>query len=97
MKHANGSFLLTSMKIVPALVTAALGSIAFLALADDLPKSGSISIHSGYHVNGESINVAEKIAQIRAVSFEHIAQATTRNAERLFGLGNVSTPGQRML
>jgi len=63
MKHANGSFLLTSMKIVPALVTAALGSIAFLALADDLPKSGSISIHSGYHVNGESINVAEKIAQ----------------------------------
>ena len=40
--------------------------------------------------------VAEKAAEIRAESFEHVAQATTRNAERLFGLGNVSVPGQRM-
>ena len=31
--------------------------------ADVLPKSGSINIHSGYQANGESINVAEKVAQ----------------------------------
>jgi TatD DNase family protein len=36
--------------------------------------------------------VVEKVAEIRAESFEHIAQETTRNAERLFGLGNASTP-----
>src|SRR5690349_13995437 len=63
MRYADGSFPLISKKIVPALAIAALASIACSALADELPKSGSISIHSGYHVNGESINVAEKIAQ----------------------------------
>jgi TatD DNase family protein len=36
--------------------------------------------------------VAAKIAETRAESFEHVAQTTTRNAERLFSLGTGSMP-----
>jgi len=46
-------------------IVAGLSCIAFYALAaaQQLPKSGSISVHSGYYVVGESINVADKHAQ----------------------------------
>ena len=36
--------------------------------------------------------VAAKIAETRAESFEHVAQTTTSNAERLFSLGTGSMP-----
>ena len=32
-------------------------------VAQQLPKSGSISVHSGYWAVGESVNVAEKTVQ----------------------------------
>jgi hypothetical protein len=49
-------------------------AVAGIAHADNsLPKQGSISIHSGYYVVGESVNVAEKQAQghgtNRSISF----------------------------
>lgn len=48
---------------VAAISGIAVGTLCGPVSAEQLPKSGSISVHSGYYVVGESVNVAEKVAQ----------------------------------
>jgi len=48
---------------VPGMATALFNPPADAAAAEALPKSGSVSVHSGYYVVGESITFPEKHAQ----------------------------------
>src|SRR5690349_17658069 len=61
--HCQGGFVMKHTKTLAIACAAGLASLCSVPYAEELPKSGTISIHTGWKVVGENINVADKIMQ----------------------------------
>jgi len=63
-----------------------------LLIETDSPYLAPVPLRGKGNEPAYITHVAETLARVRKVTLQHVAEQTTRNADRLFGLGEKGTP-----